>query len=57
VTDAVRNELMKGSDASMIKKVAMSQGMKTLRDDAAAKVIAGMTTIAEVLRVTQEESA
>ncbi len=56
VTDAVRNELMKGSDASMIKKVAMSQGMKTLRDDAAAKVLAGMTTIAEVLRVTQEES-
>lgn len=56
ITDAIRNELMKGSDASMIKKVATSQGMKCLRDDAAAKVIAGMTTIAEVLRVTQEES-
>ncbi len=55
VTDEIRNELMKGSDAATIKKVAVSQGMKTLREDAAAKVIAGMTTIAEVLRVTQEE--
>ncbi len=57
VTDLIRNELMKGSDASLIKKVAMSQGMKLLRDDAAAKVLAGITTIAEVLRVTQEEIA
>ena len=55
VTDEIRNELMKGSDAATIKKVAMAQGMKNLRDDAATKVIAGMTTVAEVLRVTQEE--
>ena len=55
VTDAVRAELMKGSDASTIKKVAVSQGMKTLREDATLKVIQGITTIAEVLRVTQEE--
>ncbi len=56
VTDAVRAELMKGSDASTIKKVALADGMKSLREDAAAKVIQGMTTIAEVLRVTQEDS-
>lgn len=57
VTDAVRAELMKGSDASTIKKVAVSDGMRTLREDAAAKVMAGLTTVAEVLRVTQEESS
>jgi general secretion pathway protein E len=56
VSDALRAELMKGSDASTIKKVAMSQGMISLREDAAQKVLAGLTTIAEVLRVTQEES-
>jgi len=56
VTDAIRTELMKGSDASTIKKVAISEGMKTLRDDAASKVLQGATSIAEVLRVTQEES-
>jgi general secretion pathway protein E len=55
VTDAVRAELMKGSDATTIKKVAISEGMKTLREDAAVKVVAGMTTVAEVLRVTQED--
>jgi len=56
VTDAIRAELMKGSDATMIRKVAISQGMKSLREDAAAKVIQGLTTIAEVLRVTQEDA-
>lgn len=56
VTDLVRAELMKGSDATTIKKVAVSQGMKTLREDAAQKVLQGLTSIAEVLRVTQEES-
>ncbi len=55
VTDEVRAELMKGADASTIKKIALKQGMKTLRDDAANKVLAGITTVAEVLRVTQEE--
>jgi len=56
VTDAVRGELMKGSDAATIKKVALTDGMKTLREDAAAKVLQGVTTIAEVMRVTQEET-
>ncbi|MFH0800570.1 MAG: type II secretion system ATPase GspE [Pseudomonadota bacterium] len=57
VSDPVRAELMKGSDATTIKKVAVAQGMRTLREDAAQKVIQGLTTIAEVLRVTQEESS
>lgn len=56
VTDLVRTELMKGSDASTIKKVALTQGMKSLREDAAQKVLQGLTTIAEVIRVTQEDT-
>jgi general secretion pathway protein E len=31
--------------------------MRTLRDDGMAKVAAGITTLEEVLRVTQEEYA
>ena len=54
MTDGIRHELMKGSDAATIKKVAVAEGMKTLRDDAISKMLAGMTTIAEVLRVTQD---
>ncbi len=56
VTDAVRTELMKGSDATTIKKVALQEGMVTLRSDAAQKVLQGLTSIEEVLRVTQGES-
>ena len=55
VTELVRNELMKGADAATIKKIAVSQGMKLLRDDAIHKMLAGMTTIAEVMRVTQDD--
>ena len=55
MSDKVRESLMKGSDAGTIRKIAQSEGMKNLRDDASSKVLAGMTTIAEILRVTQEE--
>lgn len=57
VTDIVRTELMKGSDAATIKKVAIAQGMKSLREDAAMKVLMGLTSIAEVLRVTQDDNS
>lgn len=52
--DDVRVEVMKGSDATVIRKVAVEKGMITLRKDAAKKVLDGVTTIEEVLRVTQE---
>jgi general secretion pathway protein E len=40
-----------------IKEYAVSRGMRTLREDGLAKAAAGVTTIEEVLRVTQEEYA
>ncbi|NJD38109.1 MAG: type II secretion system protein GspE [Geobacter sp.] len=43
--------------AGEIKAYALSRGMRTLRDDGMAKVAAGITTLEEVLRVTQEEYA
>lgn len=54
IDDDIRIELMKGSDAAGIRKVAIKRGMLTLRQDAARKVVDGITTIEEVLRVTQE---
>ncbi len=33
----------------------MAKGMRTLRDDGAQKVLAGMTTAAEVLMMTAED--
>lgn len=43
--------------AGEIKAYAVSRGMRTLRDDGMAKVASGITTLEEVLRVTQEEYA
>ena len=41
--------------AGEIKEYAVSRGMKTLRDDGMARAAAGITTIEEVLRVTQDD--
>ncbi|MGE4357637.1 MAG: type II secretion system ATPase GspE [Candidatus Omnitrophota bacterium] len=38
-----------------IRKIAIQQGMETLREDGIRKALAGITTLEEVLRVTQEE--
>jgi len=56
VGDDVRTMVMKNAPASQLKKVAMEAGMKTLREDGAAKVLRGWTTIDEVMRVTAEDS-
>lgn len=56
IDDAIRAEVMKGSDASMLRRVAVENGMITLRQDAAKKVLDGVTTIEEVIRVTTENA-
>jgi general secretion pathway protein E len=43
------------ADAGTIRKMAVQQGMRLLRDDGWDKVRQGTTTLAEVLRVTREE--
>jgi type IV pilus assembly protein PilB len=45
--------LNKGS-ADDIRRVAIKEGMRTLRDTAIEKMLAGVTTVEEVVRVTQE---
>jgi general secretion pathway protein E len=55
INDELRSAIMNNSDSSTIKSVAREHGMKTLREDGALKVIAGLTTVAEVTRVTRED--
>jgi general secretion pathway protein E len=57
VDDDVRNLVMKNADASSIRRAATARGMNTLREDGADKLLAGITTIEEILRVTQDELA
>ena len=47
--------IIKRAPAGVIKEYAISRGMRTLREDGLAKAAAGITTIEEVLRVTQDE--
>jgi len=55
LTDAIRALVMQRVDAAAIRRAAVESGMRTLRDDGAEKVLAGLTTVEEVVRVTQEE--
>jgi len=57
VDDEIRDLIVNRSDSVKIKRSAMSRGMRTLRDDGALKVTAGVTSVAEVLAVTQEDQA
>ncbi|HEY5996841.1 MAG TPA: type II secretion system ATPase GspE [Candidatus Deferrimicrobiaceae bacterium] len=53
--DPVRNLILTRSDADGIRDFAVSRGMRTILASGAEKVIAGMTSVEEVLRVTQEQ--
>jgi general secretion pathway protein E len=55
VTDAIRALVTSNADAATIRKQAQKDGMRPLRLSGLDKVLAGQTTIEEVLRVTQEE--
>ena len=55
VGDAVRELILKRSSADVIRDAAVKHGMRTLRDDGWRTVREGITTVSEVVRVTQEE--
>jgi general secretion pathway protein E len=55
ITEHIQNLIYKQETAGTIKRVALDAGLQTLRMDGARKVLAGITTIAEVLRVTQAD--
>ena len=54
VCDAIRELASKRCSSHIIKKTAVEEGMSTLRDDGIRKALAGVTTLQEVLRVTQD---
>jgi len=54
IDEAIRNLVLKTSDANTIKQKAVGQGMVTLRRNGAQKVMEGITTIEEVFRVTYQ---
>lgn len=54
IDDDVRKLILKNADSNQIRNSAKQHGMRTLLEDGAYKVKSGITTLSEILRVTQE---
>jgi len=55
MTEAIRRLVLRHAEATEIQKAAIAEGMRTMFQDGLDKVVAGVTTIDEVLRVTREQ--
>jgi len=51
VNDRIRDLVLQKASAHVIREAAIEGGMKTLKDDAVAKILLGQTTLEECLRV------
>ena len=56
VDEEGRSLIMKQASSGELRRYATTRGMITLREDGWAKACEGLTTVDEILRVTQEES-
>jgi general secretion pathway protein E len=54
MTDPLRRLVMQHADMGKIEDLAREEGMRTMYEDGLVKALEGVTTIEEVLRVTQE---
>ncbi len=54
MSDPVRRQLLQHAEATLLQRTALAAGMRPMFQDGMAKVVAGVTTIEEVLRVTRE---
>jgi general secretion pathway protein E len=54
LNDESRKLIMNNEDAGVLTKAARRNGMRNLREDGWMKISTGITTVREVLRVTQE---
>lgn len=55
MTEELRDLALKQVSSGELRKLAVKLGMRSLREDGWQKVAAGMTTVDEILRLTQED--
>ena len=55
VSETVRQLVLAGSNAGVIRREAQKEGFQNLRDDGIRQVLAGLTALDEVMRVTQDD--
>ncbi len=51
MSDEIRDEILKKSPSHLIQKLAVASGMRILNSDALEKILMGVTTVDEILRV------
>ena len=56
MNEAMRSAILQGADANALQDLAARDGMYTLYQDGLRKVAAGLTSLDEVLRVTQDQA-
>lgn len=56
-TPEIRQMVIRCEASSKIKKLAIKQGMRTLRMDGWEKILLGLTTIEDIMRITQSDEA
>jgi general secretion pathway protein E len=56
IDDTIRSMITKGIDSKQIQDAALRSGMQTMRMHGARMVLEGHTTIAEIVRQTEEEA-
>ena len=54
LSDTLRTLIREGADGKVIQQAAVRAGMDSMRTDGIKKVLAGVTTVEEVTRVTQD---
>jgi general secretion pathway protein E len=55
IDDDIRALVTGNANSNIIKRKAIEHGMRTLRDDGVRKTLEGVTSLDEVMRVTQED--
>lgn len=55
INDALREAIMRGAPAMELKRIAMENGMRTLRQNALIKLARGQTDAIEVVKVTSSD--
>ncbi|MDE0089140.1 MAG: ATPase, T2SS/T4P/T4SS family [Candidatus Poribacteria bacterium] len=56
MSEELRSMALKQVSTSELRRLAVKLGMKSLREDGWRKVVSGLTTVDEVLRLTQEDA-
>lgn len=57
ISQSIKNLILKGAQEYELKELGIKEGMKTLRENGIAKILAGVTTPEEVFRVTVRDDA